>query len=386
MSKKIISVLTVAMVLVLAFVTFGCSSGESTQPTATATKTPATTQQGAPDKIRIAMPASMEHPLWIWWYVAEDQGYFAEENLEVERVLVAGTPLTVQFLLAGKAELAWPSPAATLNAYASGYDIVSLYAFVNKFSFEIVAPADGPITEWTADQIRGKTIGISMLTGGEVAMVKGAIANIGLEVGKDVFLKEIGDGSALTISEIQNHRVDAYSSSKADTGKVRAAGIELRNITPSGVDDFPFNTLITTRDYFNNNQDILIRHTRAIAKAVFWTIANPKGAVDICAKYAPEEVLGAEYPTLDFITVFYINPTVPKLGNLYGYQSPEDWDLYQQYLLKAGSPDPEDPITFSEPIDSSKIIDNSLVRYTLDFDLDQVKADAAAYQIVRTQW
>jgi len=386
MKRKIVVLFMVVMALVLAFTVFGCGSNETTQPTATATKTPAPTQAAAPDKIRIAMPASMEHPLWIWWYVAEEQGYFAEENLEVERVLVAGTPLTVQFLLAGKAEFAWPSPAATINAYAAGYDLVSFYAVANKFTFNIVAPADGPITAWTAEQIRGKTIGISSLTGGEVAMVKGAIANIGLEAGKDVFLKEIGDGSALTISEIQNHQVDAYSSSIADTGKVRAAGIELIDITPPGVADFPFNTLVTTREYFDNNQDILIRHARAITKAIFWMVANPKGAVDIDAKYAPEEVLGAEQDTLDFITVFFINPSVPKLGNLFGYQSPEDWDLYQQYLLKAGSPDPEDPITFTEPIDSTKIIDNSLVRYITEFDLDQVKADAAAYKIVRTQW
>lgn len=385
MKRKIVILFTVVMALVLAFTVFGCSSGETTQPTATSAKTPTPTQ-AAVDKIRIAMPTAVEHPLWTYWYIAEDQGYFAEENLEVERVLVSGTPISVQFLLAGKAEMAWPSPAATINAYAAGYDLVSYYAMANKFSFEIVARADGPITAWTTDQIRGKTIGISTLTGGEVAMVKGAIANIGLEAGKDVFLKEIGDGSALTISEIQNNQVDAYSSSKADTGKVRAAGIEMINITPPGVDDFPFNTLVTTKEYFDNNQDILIRHARAITKAIFWMIANPKGAVDIDAKYAPEEVLGAEQDTLDFITIFYINPSVPKLGNIFGYQSPEDWDLYQEYLLKAGSPDPEDPITFTEPIDSSKIIDNSLVRYALDFDLDEVKADAAAYQFTETQW
>src|SRR4030042_5715642 len=286
MKRKIGVLFTVVMALVLAFTVFGGSPGETTQPTATSAKTPTPTQATV-DKIRIAMPTAVEHPLWVYWYIAEEQGYFAEENLKVERVLVAGTPLSVQFLLAGKAELAWPSPSAPLNAYASGYDVVSYLAVANRYTFEIVSPASNSITAWETEQVRGKTICISELTGGEVAMVRGAIANIGLEAGKNVFLKEIGDGSALTISELQSGKVDAWASSLADTQKVRFMGIELRNIDPPGVSDFPFNTLVTTKDYFDKNKDILNRHSRAITKAIFWMVANPKGAVAICAEYAP---------------------------------------------------------------------------------------------------
>lgn len=402
-SKRLYLLVALLLVTGLLLTAVACGGQTTVTETVTATKTAtgtaaAVTQTvtktaepvagipaGQKSKIKVAVPFAAPHPLWICWYIAMDRGYFAEEGLDVEMIYVESTPMTVQFLLAGQVDFAWPSPAATINAYAAGHDVVSYFSTAYKFAFEIVVPADSPITAWEADQIRGKTIGISNFAGGEMPMVKGAIANLGLTEGKDVFLKESGEGGPLTFSMLQDGDIDIYSSSRADTGNLRIAGMELRDITPPGVHDFPFNSFVTTRKFFNANPATCIAHARAAAKAVYWYVENPRGAVDVLRKYCPDEVNGVEEGILQFVNVFYVEPARPLLGADFGYTPYQPWNDYQQYLLNAGDPDPEDPITFTTPQDVTKIIDNSLIKDINYFDLDPIKADAKAYKITK-EW
>jgi NitT/TauT family transport system substrate-binding protein len=292
--------------------------------------------------------------------------------------------MSVQFLVAGQADIAWPSPAGTINAYVAGHDVVGYFAIGYEFPFEVVAPEDSPVTAWDAEQLRGTTIGVTEFAGGEVPMLLGGLHMLGLEDGVDFELKEIGAGGPLTFAELDSGKCQVYAGSVIDTGNLENAGMKLRNINPPGVRDFPANTFLTTRQYFDDNYDLCVGVARAVAKAEYWMKENVIGAIDIAAKFAPEEVEGTGIEGMEVMLLEYSVGGVEAKpeGILYGFQPLEPWWDYQEYLLASGSPDPSDPITFTEPIDPSLILDNSVpADVWADFDMDAVIEDAQNYQL-----
>ncbi|MFC2039728.1 ABC transporter substrate-binding protein [Chloroflexota bacterium] len=323
----------------------------------------------------------MEDPIYVWRHIAEDQGYFDEEGLTVEVTFVEGSPMAAQMLVSGQADITWVGCAPTLNAYGAGYPMVSFLNVGSKFVFEVVVKEDSPITAWTADQIKGKVIGVSNLAGGEMPMLYGAIKTVGLVPNEDVIFKEIGEGQPLTFQQLEENEVDMYSSALSDVARLESAGMKLRRVNPEGIEVFPFNTMVTLRPYFEENKDVCARFARAVAKSFFWFYNNPEGACNISSKYLPDVIVGYEEDIIYFYNKLFIEVSQPPIGTMWGYHSYSGWDDYQRYLLKAGNVDPDEPITFTEVQDISKIIDDSIVKDALNFNLTKLIAEAKAYKM-----
>jgi NitT/TauT family transport system substrate-binding protein len=316
---------------------------------------------GSGDELRFIFPNDGKPGIIFYpYFVAEDLGFFEDEDLKVTPVPSDGSSAATQQMVAGQADAGTPFSAAVLEAFMQGLDTRYVYTYSTGQNFGITVLADSGITS-IAD-LEGKTIGISEADGGEVAVINAAFTNIGLDPETAVEMIPIGEGNATTLAAIENGEVDAYASSGGDMLLLRARGLELNDITPDEFKSFPAHGISTTATALEGKRDAIAKLGRAYAKATLFCQTNREACRTIMARLSPAEfedpVLGdTEMTRLLDIT------TIPD-GALIGAPNREAWDSYDSFRLitEPGA----------EPADLDTFMDDSLVEQFNDFDHDEI--------------
>ncbi|MPZ23800.1 MAG: hypothetical protein GEU28_09690 [Dehalococcoidia bacterium] len=306
-------------------------------------------------------------------YAAAHGGFWEEEGLEIEFLLqTAGVPL----LAGGTVEYAEVSCDELLNAIAAGQELLAVYQPTYGQQFAMRVPVDSEITEWTAEQLEGTAIGITELAGGEVPILRAALSLIDLEEGLDVeFYPTSGASQAITVDAFNTDRIQVFCGSILDQAAIEVAGLELRDITPQAVLDASGDNAIGVRtDYLAENREQVVRFCRGLAKAKVWAFANVDAAIELALSIAPET--GSVEEVSSFVDLLHINRALPpeSAGIEEGEIWVDGWNEFQQLLIAGGTGSPDDPLTFTEPLDISLIVDNSLLAEIWDFDRAEVEA------------
>ena len=316
---------------------------------------------GSGDELRFIFPNDGKPGIIFYpYFVAEDLGFFEDEDLKVTPVPSDGSSAATQQMVAGQADAGTPFSAAVLEAFMQGLDTRYVYTYSTGQNFGITVLADSGIAS-IAD-LEGKTIGISEADGGEVAVINAAFTNIGLDPATAVEMIPIGQGNATTLAAIENGEVDAYASSGGDMLLLRARGLELNDITPDEFKSFPAHGISTTVTALENKRDAIAKLGRAYAKATLFCQTNREACRTIMARLSPAEF---EDPVLgDTEMTRLLDITTVADGAQYGAPNREAWDAYDEFRLIT-EPD-------AEPADLDTFIDDSLVEQFNDFDHDEV--------------
>jgi NitT/TauT family transport system substrate-binding protein len=309
------------------------------------------------------------------YYLADYLGYFTEEGLQVELGSVSGSQATIQQLIAGNIDIGISSPAAALNAIASGAgDLVTYYTFWYRNIFDLVALKTSGITN--LEGLRGKVVGVSEASGGEVPWVRGAMASAGLAENTDYTILPIGDGAQVTIDALVNNDAQAYSSSVFDIASINRAGHETVSIMPEQYAYVPSITMQVRRDTWTSQQAILLGFARAVTKAMVFKEANPQAAYDIIKFYAPELY---EDPTLADLMWSMTNLSVippdqcnTERADRIGWTCRYIWDQYVSFMSAATPEEGGLPGT----VNLDTIVYNDLIAQANDFDHAAVTAQA----------
>ncbi len=150
-------------------------------------------------------------------FVARDQGFFRKRGLDVELVYVANAPVAMASLAHGDSQLNTGSPSGPiLGAMAGGLDVVFVAGLVNKLTGTMVAHRDIK----TPADLKGKTIGITSIGGGNWAFTMMALERWGLEPKRDkINIRVIGSDAvrtqAITTGAIDATQLSAYSYASA---------------------------------------------------------------------------------------------------------------------------------------------------------------------------
>lgn len=324
--------------------------------------------------MRAVLPTGGPSVLYYPFFVGQKLGYFEEEGIEITVEGGAGAGAAIQQLIAGNADVAAVTPAAALNAAAEGFELSWLYTYMKIFLFGIVVPADSDIQ--SIEDLAGRTIGVSEPGGGEVPIVRGMLADIGLAEGTDVTLLPVGEGGALTVTNFEDGTIDAYSSSFVDILGVANSGFELRDITPDPIRAFPSNGIVMLSETYEADPDLAARFLRAIAKATHFAQSNPDAAAAIMPEYAPEQFTDPDFgrSLLDEI----LRRTALPESEEGQYGVPAERDGWEQLVafLSAGTVEEG---ALAGPVDLDALINLDLKDAVNDFDRAEVEAEAEAY-------
>ena len=387
------TVRTFVLILVIALIAAACgdgsgsdtTAGEEAPATTEAGEAPATTEAGeeSPDTtegapvematVRVAI-GNLRAIQYFPIYVAEAAGFFEEEGIEPQIEVVSGSGAVVQQLIAENIDVMLSNPAAAINAVANEQgDIVTWCSTHYQNIFTLATPTETGITDIAG--LAGGVIGISEPSGGEVPVVRAAMATEGLVDGEDYELLAIGEGGQLTFEALSNGDATAYSSSVFDVAAVEAQGLPLTHVLPDEFLYVPSIAFSSNRTYFEENGDVLTRFGRAYAKAQTWASdpANRDEVNDLLMPYNaelfedPAFVEAVWDATLTLMTPPDEMSDAPFCSHYF-----PGWETYVAAALET----PVEEGGLATEIDIESMADESLVPGINDFDPETVAPPA----------
>jgi NitT/TauT family transport system substrate-binding protein len=235
-------------------------------------------------QLLLSFPPSV---IWSSLLVAESEGYFEEEGLNVTPEGTDGSGFVTQQIIAGNADFGWAAGDSVVIAYAKDDRIRAVMCHQEQNIFRIVTQADSDVQ--SVDDLAGKTLGFTEKGGGEEPLVQAALADAGIT--DDVKLLPIGAAGPQSQSAIEDGTVDAYASGYSDIAPLEAAGLEFRDITPEKFNGTPGDCFVTREDVLQDpdKRETIEKIARAWARGSVFTINDPKATLDIGCEAVPEE-------------------------------------------------------------------------------------------------
>ena len=139
-------------------------------------------------KIPVAIPAVS--PASTTFVVAKERGYFREEGLEVE-MIVMPSAIATQALIGGNVKFSTVGGAG-LPPVLRGASLRFLFTTFNRPMFWLYAK---PKIRSIAD-LRGKRVGVSSLGSGPDSLLRDLLKKNGMEGGREVIIMPMGSGTA----------------------------------------------------------------------------------------------------------------------------------------------------------------------------------------------
>jgi len=290
-----------------------------------------------------------ESVIWSSLLVARDQGYFADEGLEITSQETEGSGFVTQQVIAGNADYGWAAADSDIIAYANDDRLRVVMCHQEQNIFRIVTLADSDIQ--SVDDLVGKTLGFTEKGGGEEPLVRSALGDAGIT--DEVKQLPIGAAGPQSRAAIEDGTVDAYASSYPDISSLTAAGVEFRDITPDQFNGTPGDCLVTREDVLQDEakREIVEGIARAWARGSKFTIENPEQALEIGCEAVPEECTDMDSARiLVEDTAKFLEPVEEgaPLGSLFQ----EGWQTTADVLAETGAID--GPVDVTELVASAE--------------------------------
>jgi ABC-type nitrate/sulfonate/bicarbonate transport system substrate-binding protein len=138
------------------------------------------------EKIRLAHSA-LESSNAVW-YVAQDRGFYKKNGLDVDLLFIPSTTTGISSLVAGDVQVANVSGGGVANAVVAGADLVMVSCYLNSLPYELVVNESIK----SAEELKGKSIGISRVGSASDVAARALIRGLGLEPDKQVLIMQVG--------------------------------------------------------------------------------------------------------------------------------------------------------------------------------------------------
>lgn len=298
--------------------------------------------------VTIVLPGSSAMA-WYPMIVAQQQGFFAEEGLDVTIKSLDGSGAVLQAMAAGRAEFGAPGPGPVLNAVARGADVKFFYNLFSRGLFVLAGDRNDGIT--SADGLRGKQIGVSTADGAEVSFARSALSSVGVQPDEYKFVTVGQEGMAVTAFD--RDTIHAFAASFTGIAVLKDRGVDIIDLTPEGLDLFG-NGLAVRGDIYRDSPEMVAGFAKAVHRATEWGLQNPEGVLTDGETYNPQEVERREYARalLDTVNQQYAPIGTNKLGFL-----PESgWHAWHKSLLETGELDK--PIEDLSTVYTNEFVEN----------------------------
>ena len=257
-------------------------------------------------------------------YVARENGYFVDENLDFEIIEPAegGVP---QVVGAGNVEFGIGFQEFMTPARVAGIPVVSVAAIIQHNTSGFASHADRAITR--PRDFAGKTYG-GFGSPLELAILKTMMQADGADP-DSVDMVDAGAADFLTIIQ---RDVDLYWIFFGWQGiKAQLEGIEINTVFLKdwGVPDYYTPLLMTNESSIEKIPDTVAGAVSAIARGYDFASENPAEAAEILVTSAPETDTELVASSQDWLSPQYISDA-PQ----WGYQAPEIWRRMSEWMVE----------------------------------------------------
>ena len=234
----------------------------------------------AQEKPKIFLGASSKtlgySPLW----VAAKKGFYEQQGLDVQLVLLRGVPMTVQALAANSLQFGSGGPEPFIEASERGLDFIVTGGIINGIAQFLVAGKNYKSYE----DLRGATFGTASLTGGIITAMREALKLKGLEYPRDYKLLMIAGGSSANLAALQAGQIAATTMAAPLNYAAQDLGFNVLGKLSDGIPHFQTNAFIVRRTWAEKNRAIVVRFMKAHVLAMRWLFENKEAAVDFLSQ------------------------------------------------------------------------------------------------------
>ena len=234
----------------------------------------------AQERPRIYLGASTKtlgySPLW----VGAKRGFFEQQGLDVQVVLLRGVPMTLQALASGSLQVGTGGPEPYIEASERGIDFAIAGGLSNGMTQVLIAGKNHK----SLDDLRGATLGVSSLTSSGVTALKETLKQKGLEFPRDYKLLIVAGGSASNLMALQSGQIAATIVAIPLNYAAEEAGMHTLARLIDTVPNFQASALEIKRSWAEKNRAVMVRFMKAMVLSNRWLHDQRDAAVDFIAK------------------------------------------------------------------------------------------------------
>lgn len=229
-------------------------------------------------------------------YVADAQGFFKEEGINVKIVAFKGGTELVRGMVAGSVDIGVGAFSEALLGVESGQGVKIFYGGFNMPVFDWYA---APSIK-TLEEAKGKRFGVTTFGSSTDFLTRYALATKGINPKSDVQIIQ-GGGSVPRLAAMEAGQLDVNIFASPEKFMAADRGFNLILQQKSIAPDYPFHCFYAREDFIKNDPNAIKAVLRGYAKAVRWAKSHKDESVKLlAAKLGMEETyLGRGYD--DFI-------------------------------------------------------------------------------------
>ncbi|HTF94077.1 MAG TPA: ABC transporter substrate-binding protein [Verrucomicrobiae bacterium] len=214
-------------------------------------------------------------PVW----VASKQGFFNQQKLDVEVLLIRGSDVSTQALASGSLQVSGASADAPIAAFDRGLDMVIIGGIINGLSQSLM----GGKNYKTYEDLRGTTLGANSLTAGTAFALRRVLKAKGLEYPRDYKLINVG-GTPQALAALASGQIAAAPLSLPVNFVAEEQGFNTIGRFIDVIPHYQLSVYSVMRPWAEKNRGVVVRFMKSIASAARWIFANKDAAVDLLAK------------------------------------------------------------------------------------------------------
>ena len=235
----------------------------------------------AQEKIRLSHSA-LESSNSVW-YLAQDRGFYKKNGLDVDLLFIPSTTTSVSSLVAGDVQVANASGGGVASAVVAGADLVLVACYLNSLPYELVVSESVK----SAEDLKGKSIGISRVGSASDVAARALIKGLGLEPDKQVPIMQVG-GPAERAASFRTGRIAGFPSPPGIIHLTKGMPFKILISTADFQKrfEFPYICATTTRSYLSRQRETVKKVLMAHIEAIHFFKTRKEETKKIIAKYS----------------------------------------------------------------------------------------------------
>jgi NitT/TauT family transport system substrate-binding protein len=232
---------------------------------------------------RIKISYSSADATNVVWFTALDTGFYKKYGIDAELIFIPSSTTSVASVVSGDVQVANTSGAAVASAVVGGANLVLTACYINTLPYELVVHESVK----SAEDLRGKSIGISRVGSASDSAARVLIKGLGLEPVKDVPILQVG-GTTERAAAFRTGRIVGFPS---PPGVIHLAQGMPHRILISTADfqkrfEFPFICSSTTKSFLSTRRDSVRRITMALIEATHFLKTRKEDSKKLIGKYS----------------------------------------------------------------------------------------------------
>jgi ABC-type nitrate/sulfonate/bicarbonate transport system substrate-binding protein len=212
-------------------------------------------------------------------YAASDKGFFAQEGIHADVVLIGSTDTLVQALIAGQVNVAIVDPSAAINAVERGASLKIIGGTVPIAAYTLV----GCPKYKTIKELKGTSIGVVSLVSGSTIFLREMLKKEGLELNRDYSIIQ-GGPTTQRLASLKGCNTSATMVLGGDLPRARELGFTEIARLHDYIPNLQFHSLIVDSRWAETNSQLTVRYLKAMVRAMQWAHAHKEDAANLVTK------------------------------------------------------------------------------------------------------